>query len=808
MELKSYAVVLLLAFPLAVAAQPRTAPAERWKSRSGDDLTWASPSYDDSAWQRVSLPGTWEEHGYTGVDGYVWYRQRLAVDAEMLALAESGRLGLAVGNTRFGSYEVFAGGRPIGRSRGWGLAVPVPRPEAFLIPADTLRDATLLLALRVRRAGWASDRAEGGSPVGSRLVLGSHEALSDRIEARRLRDLTVDTPVLVLAVLFFFTAFYHVLLYLRRRQQIEYLWFGLLLMSFAGNTLASTLWPFQWTQRFDLVMRAQAVAGHLASVMAIQFLWAFFSQPVGRLLRAFQLSHAALALGVAVWPATRLVYDTSFPRLVWLLPVLVWVTVLVACETWRGNADARTISAGGLALVVVELYVIAQSAFDLPWLATVPLAPLGFAAALIGMALALSNRFRRVHDELDQLRLGLEEEVEARTRDLREAKEDALALSRVKSEFLANMSHEIRTPMNGVIGMTNLLLNTRLSEAQLEYVATIRASGAALLTLINDFLDFSKVESGKMEIERAPFSLEAAISESLDMVAPMAEQKGLELGFTIAEGTPATLLGDGARTRQVLVNLLSNAVKFTHQGQVRVALAARTLDDGRIEAHFAVSDTGMGIPADERERLFDAFHQLDSSLTRKQGGTGLGLAISRHLTRLMGGGICVDSTVGQGSTFHFTLVGEATAAPPLPMDITAEDSGVLDRALSQRHPLAILLAEDNPVNQMVALKTLRVLGYDADVATNGREALEAFEARSYDVVLMDVQMPVMDGLEATRRILGRQVGRRPYIVAMTAHAMKGDRQRCLEAGMDEYLSKPVQVDDLTAVLQAASLSRR
>jgi signal transduction histidine kinase/CheY-like chemotaxis protein len=906
---------LLLAVSLSPG--PHIDLSGAWQFHTGDDPAWAQPQFDDSAWEKVSIPTGWGRD--SPVAAYAWYRRRVQVDRSLPG--SSTEIAVLVSKVD-SAYELYAGGTLLG---GVGALPPQPRIDydrhrLYVIPESAIeQDGTLLLAFRV----WKSPETESsvGGPVEGEFLLGPALDLQER-------ELLGEITQLFLGILFLVVGFNHLHLFSRRATLRGYFWYALVAIDAGLYSLLRTQWKYALTDGFVLLKEVEYVVLLILPALVVQFVWPLVGVPIPWALKMHQRACVVLALVVGLTPGLWLnLYTLPWWELS-LVPVALVSLVVLFRYAWDGQPEARTIVSG---LAVFVAFALHDIAVDRGLLTTPRITSFGFAALVFSMGLCLANRFSRIQAELEALTRDLDQRVMARTRELERRTIEASQANQAKSQFLANMSHEIRTPLNAVIGMTGLVLDSPLNAEQRDSIEIVRRSGESLLHLVNDILDFSKVESGRLDLESQPFSLRACIEDAFDLVSPAATAKGLELAYIVEPEITPMMRGDATRVRQVLVNLVGNAVKFTPSGGVMVTVRRDGADpQGRGLLRVTVADTGIGIPEERRHRLFLSFSQIDSSHTREYGGTGLGLAISKRLCELMGGALWLGDEAGPGSVFHFTLLdaeapGDAPAwlrqeqpelagrtvlacgggpflrrmidtclqswgmsvlrceseeeaqdvarsgkadaaliafdregpglslarrlrdlrqAKVLPVigigPLSAQDEagsatnlGIgarlrtplmpsrLHRALletlgfsaaaeeeqpkhtaveANQRTLRLLLAEDNVVNQRVALRMLNRLGYRADIATNGVEVIEALGRQTYDAVLLDVQMPEMDGLEAARRI--RELWNPgPWLIALTANALEEDREACLAAGMNDYVSKPVALADLAKALE-------
>ncbi len=760
-----------------------TSIAGIWQFKPGDDPGWADPQLDDSDWQAVKVPATAPE-GYASYAGIAWYRVTANLHLEDAPLRDQlSTVAVTLGMIQ-SAYELYAGGKLLG---GVGSLPPQPfirydEEKTYQIPREAIdQQGRLVLALRVWRGEGAVNRSSFGPNSGT-FVIGNVGDL--RAAATRSALL----PNGILAAIYLVVGLYHLFIARRNPALKEFFWFGLLALALAIYSFETSQWKFALEIPYLVHKKIEFVALYISPFLFTKTLSHVTRIPLNLVAKGFQFSFLAYTLIVIAVPNHDIHFLTlrSFQYL-----AAAWSASAVLFMAWhaiKGNRAARVV----VGLMLVLAAAIFNDVIAPTGLLGVNLLHLVFAAVIVLMAVLMANRYTETLRKLEQ-------SVEERTVDLQTMNQELQQALAAKGEFLANMSHELRTPMNAIIGLTHLGLKTELTEQQRDYLTKVNKAAGSLQGIIASILDFAKLEASELTAAQEPFSLTELLDsvESLTMIP--AGEKGLAVTFNREPGIPETLIGDAQRLGQVLANLTSNAVKFTERGTVQVSVRPTQRTDSLITLCFTVADTGIGMTAEQQQHLFEAFSQADNTSTRQYGGTGLGLAISQQLAGLMGGEIAVESHQGSGSTFNFTV---ALGIASVPVAAPQATDPIENLDLTPIQGARVLVVDDSEINLQIARELLQQARLQVEVAHNGQEAVSMIGRTAYDCVLMDVQMPVMDGYKATETIRSQPGFADLPILAMTANALPQDRERARQAGMNDHIPKPIDPNEVFQKLLA------
>lgn len=752
--------------------------AGSWQFSTGDNIEWAQPGLDDSNWQAVGLPST-EPETQIDFSGMAWYRLTLQLDLDAESVQQQlGSLAVSIGGIR-SAYELYAGGQKLG---GVGALPPEPqvvfdRFQTYPITHSAIDEAgRLVLALRVWRAPGGAEN----NPYQGPFLVGNVGDLRSSAVFQAL------VPNIILAALYLAIGLYHLLIAHRNPSMREFFWFGWLAMALATYSFETSQLKFTLDIPYLLHKKIEYFALYMLPFLFVETLTRVTGAKTPRALCAFQYVFLVYAVAVVAVPNFDIHYLTlgSFQVLaaVCLLGMVLWMGWL----GWQGNRRARAIFIINILFFIAVFNYITS---DNSVLGTTYLLHFMFALVVLFMAVLMANNYTATLAKLEQ-------SVEERTADLQQTNRELESAVAVRSQFLANMSHELRTPMNAIIGLTHLGLKTDLTEQQRGYLETVEQSAQALGGIIEGIFDFSKLEAGELQCVEKPFSLERVFTNLAAVYRPQAETKGLAIAFGLDPAIPPALLGDASRLGQILGHFTSNAIKFTDRGEVRCTAQLREQSDNGVVLEFAVSDTGPGLDPEQREHLFESFSQADNTNTRAHGGTGLGLAISQALARLMGGSIEVESEQGSGSTFRLILPLAVADEEPEAEDAVAEEE--LD--LRPIYGARVLLVDDSEINLQVAGELLSQARLHVELARNGQEAVNAVQQMDFDCILMDIQMPVMDGNTATETIRAMAGHEALPILAMTANVLPEDRARATQAGVNDHIPKPINPQELYSKL--------
>ncbi|MCX2982828.1 response regulator [Halieaceae bacterium IMCC14734] len=768
----AYAVVVDdVAQPVSLAGQ--------WQFKLGDDPAWAMPELDASQWQATAVPGH-APAGHAGYSGMLWFRLAVQLDTSKQNVRENmGRLAVSLGGV-ISAYEIYAGGIKLGGVGGLppNAAAVYDKHATFSIPAEAIdADGRVVLALRVWRDPAIGSSWETGPHLGEYLLGTIGDLRQKQVSAAIL-------PEFLLAVLYLVLGVYHLLIARRNPILKEFLWFGLLSLVLAGYTFETSQSKFFLDVPYLWHKKAEFVFLYIMPVVFANTLLGATRTPPNLMTHGFAVIFVLFFVTAVVLPLDLTLRYTLRP---FQAIGALWAFSMAVMLGWRAYRGSRSAMGVVVLMMLLGLAVVNDVILESAILGTESLLYIVAALLIFLIALMMAERYTEILKQL-------EFSVEQRTVELVHANTELEGALATKGQFLAKMSHELRTPMNAILGLTRLGLATDLNPQQRDYFSKVESSAAGLQGIIDNVLDFSRLEDGELACAPIPFAPGQLVGDLSERWGVRAEEAGLTFNVSFDEQIPEAVLGDAVRINQVLDSLLSNAVEFTEQGSVQLDVTCAQASGAAASIRFSVADTGPGIEPEQQVQLFDAFSQADNSMTREHGGTGLGLALAQKLVQLMQGNITLQSVPGAGSTFSFELMLPITDA--LPAEVS--DNQPLD--LTPIRGARILLVDDAPLNLQVAGELLRQAKLIVDTAENGAEAVEKVNAAPYDLVLMDVQMPVMDGYTATRAIRANPQFTALPVLAMTANAMPQDREQGEAAGMNAYIPKPVAPDDLYAAL--------